>query len=377
MKIGIITPYYPYRGGVAQFSQLLIAELKKNHDVQIYSYSTLYPQFLFPGKSQFVENKPDIELEKTARLVNTTSPLSFFKTAKEINKFAPDILLMVYWFPYQAPALGTIARLINKSIWKVGLVHNALPHESSILSKMLGSYFMSACNSFIALSNYVKKDIISLAGEKKSVLVLDHPVFDHYKNSDRSTINKNKIAYGLNDNKKTLLFFGLIREYKGLDLLLEAMSLLDDSYQLLVIGECYEDFNKYQRIIDASPAKKRISINAKYIADDEVSNYFSVSDLLVLPYKSATQSGVLATAIQMNTPIVGTPVGELGNAIKKSGIGLVASDVSAKAIADAIKLFFQTSVDYSYAFSVERDRLSFASFSQNMIDVIKKYIENS
>lgn len=362
MKIGLITPFYPYRGGVPQFGHLFFKELSKGNDVKIFSYTTLYPQILFPGKSQFVEHieqRPDLPAK---RVLSTINPFSFCKAAKAINRFAPDILIVVYWTPYQALALARVCRKLNENIKIVGFIHNALPHEDSVFEKVMGKYFFNSCQAFITMSNLVKQDLIRLVGIQRPIRVLDHPIYEHYGELQNKT--KSIEALGLSPKKKTLLFFGLIREYKGLDLLIQAMDLLDDSYQLVIVGESYEKFDKYAESIQQSAAASRIHVFNQYIPDQDVALYFSVADCLVLPYKSATQSGVVATGIQMQVPMIATNVGAIGDAIRKAEIGLVVDEVSTESIAMGIQTFFISPIDYSMALQQEKSRLSFNTFTK-------------
>lgn len=370
MKIGLITPFYPYRGGVPQFGHLFYSELMKNNEVEIFSYTTLYPHILFPGKSQFVDEieiRPDLPSQ---RLLSTINPFSFRKTAKAINRFAPQILIAVYWTPYQALALAQVCRKLNKNTIVVGFVHNALPHEASVFERVLGKYFFNSCHAYICMSDVVKQGLIQIVGSQKPICVLDHPIYEHYgalQNKADSTK-----TLGLSSNKKTLLFFGLIREYKGLDLLIEAMNLLDDSYQLVIAGESYEKFDKYTKLIEQSSAKERIYVFNQYIPDEQVALYFSVADCLILPYRSATQSGVVATAIQMQVPMVATNVGAIGLAIQKANIGIVVNEVNPQSIAKGIQDFYSSNTDYSLNLSLEKKRLSFNSFARSAQNYFEK-----
>lgn len=377
MKIGIISPIYPFRGGISQFGQQLYDQLEAHHEIKVYSYSTLYPSFLFPGKSQYVDNPQEVIDQNHLRILNTINPISYLKTANAINKFAPDVLILVYWFPYQAPALGTIARFTNKNILKVGFVHNALPHEKTRASVQMAKYFFSSCDAFITLSNYVEKDIKSMLSKPKPTIVLNHPVFKfEQKESSYSTALRNEISGFIDCKKKKLLFFGLIRKYKGLDLLIEAMKYLTEDFQLLIVGECYENIDKYKLLINESIAKDRIHIVESYVHDYEIPYCFNQSDLLVLPYKSATQSGVLATAIEMQTPIVSTNVGDLGKAVEEMGIGIVSDGITAKSIASAIVEFFKSDKDFTKALLNNKEKLTFENFANEIIIFVKQHIDN-
>lgn len=370
MKIAILSPFYPYRGGIAQFSGRLYTELQKENEVKAFTFTTLYPEFLFPGKTQYVAKDDTATIIDSERVLNSVNPFSYFKTAKRINKFAPDLLIIAYWMPFMSPAYSTICSLINKKTKIVALVHNAISHEPSFFEAPLAKLFFKRCDGFIALSDPVKSDLERLAPNTK-VLVKEHPIYDHYgKRVDKASACRD---LGIREYKKNLLFFGLIRDYKGLDILIEAMSDLDDSYQLIIAGECYGDFTKYQELIDQSPLKDNIVAMEQYIPDSLVPVLFSASDVLVLPYRSATQSGVIALAYQMELPMIGTNVGALGETIRESQTGIVTDEVSNIAISKAILDFFNTSQPTIYKENLikEKKRLSWTNFAQSIMDFAK------
>jgi glycosyltransferase involved in cell wall biosynthesis len=314
MRFAVLSPFYPYRGGIAQFSMSLYQALAKEHDVKVFSFSRLYPGFLFPGKTQFVEGSEVATLVPSERILDSINPFSYEKTAKAIEKFQPDVLVIAYWMSFFAPAYGHIAHRLRGKTRIIALVHNAIPHEPKFYDKPLSKLFFNQTDGFMILSESVKKDLVSLYPHAKYCLQA-HPLYDHF--GEKQDRKKACETLNLNPDKKTLLFFGLIRDYKGLDLLLNAMSFLDDSYQLVIAGESYGDFGKYQQIIDASPAREHIQVRNKYIADDEVPVLFSAADALVLPYKSATQSGVIPVAYHFEVPIVATDAGSLKTRLRR------------------------------------------------------------
>jgi len=362
MKIAFLSPFYPYRGGVAQVSARLYSELSENNEVKAFNFKVLYPNFLFPGKTQYVEEiDPTMDI-KSERILNVINPFSYLSTARKINKFSPDILIIPYWISFFAPIISIICLLLKKKIRIICLIHNAISHEKIFIEKPLARFFFNRCDAFIVMSDSVKTDLLSLKKDAK-VLLHPHPIYDHYaeKISKKEACDKLKIKAGL----KNLLFFGFIREYKGLDILIEAMAKLDDSYQLIIAGECYGSFDKYTDQINKSPFKDNIIVLEQYIPDDMVTTLFSASDVLVLPYRSATQSGVIAVAYQLELPMVVTDVGSLGETIRLSNIGLVASSVSPEAIAESIKKFFSLEDRSIYIENIkkEKKRLSWKSFA--------------
>lgn len=369
MKIALLTPFYPYRGGIAQFSESLYAELSKTNDVEVFSFSLLYPSIIFPGKTQFVT---DIDSSKYSgyRMLNSLNPLSYTKTAKRINEFNPEALIVAYWIPQIGYITSKVLEKVSSSIKKIGLIHNAIPHEQSKLDSWFSNPFFKACDAFITMSKTVSNDIKQLLRKDNiSILEKEHPIYNHYSN--QISQEEARKYFSIPKNKKVLLFFGFIRPYKGLDLLIEAFNYLNDDFFLLIVGECYKDLATYKDLIEKSPNKERILTKFDYVTDSEVSIYFEASDVLVLPYRSATQSGVLATAYQFDKPIIATPVGGIREAIMKAGTGLLAKDVSSLAIADTIQSFFKDAIDYKQAIEKEKARLSWSNFSQAIEQFIK------
>ncbi|MDR2621058.1 MAG: glycosyltransferase [Dysgonamonadaceae bacterium] len=367
MKVAILSPFYPYRGGIAQFSMSLYRALEKEHEVKVFSFSRLYPGFLFPGKTQFVEGGEATISVPSERILDSINPFSYEKTAKAIGKYQPDVLVIAYWMSFFAPAYGHIAHKLRNKTCIIALVHNAIPHEPKFYDKPLSKLFFNRVDGFMVLSESVKKDLLSLYPHAKYCLQA-HPLYNHFgEKQDKKTACE---FLNLNPDKKTLLFFGLIRDYKGLDLLLQAMSFLDDSYQLIIAGESYGDFGKYRQIIDVSPAKYRIQVRNQYIADEEVPILFSAAGALVLPYKSATQSGVIPVAYHFEVPIVATDAGSLKDTIETAGTGIVVRP-EAESIAGGIQQLFSESTEKFIAnIRIEKQKLSWEVFACALIEMV-------
>lgn len=365
MKIAILSPFYPFRGGLAQLNARLYTELSVNNEVKAYTFTTLYPDFLFPGKTQFVAEGDTAQVIDSVRVLNSINPYTYFKTAREINKFSPDILIIPYWMSFLSPAFGTVCRFLKKKTKVVSLVHNAISHEKTFLEKPLARYFFNRCDAFMVMSEPVKMDLLSLKKDA-NILLQPHPIYDQYKDkTDKLAARK---SLGLACDKKTLLFFGFIRDYKGLDLLIESMDDLTDDYQLIIAGECYGSFDKYAQLIKQSVLRDNIKVFDHYINDDMVSLLFSATDVLVLPYRSATQSGVIAMAYQLETPIIATNVGALGNTINESSTGLVTEDISASSIAKTVKQYFEKDQSDLFLSNIksEKKKLSWKSFTTSV-----------
>lgn len=333
MKIAFLSTFYPFRGGIAQFNGALFRALEKEHDLQAFNFTTQYPSFLFPGKTQFVAENDNADKIPSVRVLNSMNPGTYGQTVKRIKDFEPDILIIGYWMPYMAPALGYVAGKMQKHCRVVSIVHNAIPHEKGKLDKQLSSYFFKRNRKCVALSSAVEKDISSKF-PSISTRVLLHPVYEHFG------VSMDKIQalehFSIPKEKKHILFFGLIRDYKGLDLLLDALSILPQEYDLTIAGEVYGSFDTYQRQIDQLNLKNRVHLHLRYIPDEEVKVFFSLADIVALPYKSATQSGIVAIAKHFEKPVVATNVGGLSEFIKHPSDGVLTSAKTSESIASSI-----------------------------------------
>ena len=370
MKIAILSPVYPSRGGIAQFSAMLYTQLQKEgHEVKAFNFSRLYPDFLFPGKTQYVEEGDRAIKVDSVRSLDSINPISYCKTVKEIKAFAPDVLIISYWMSFFVPGYAHIANRMKKHCKVITLIHNAIPHEPRFFDKPMAKLLFKQSHGFIVMSDTVKNDLESLCNGAKYIQN-PHPLYNHFgKKQDKEKAHQ---SLALDPCKKTLLFFGLIRDYKGLDLLIEAMSKLDESYQLLIAGECYGNYDKYQILIEASPACKRIYSYNRYIADNEIPVFFSAADALILPYRSATQSGVVSIAYHYNLPMLSTPVGDFQHSIADPGTGIVVPEISSQAIAQGIKDLLSPEKLLIIADNIEKEKavLSWESLTKKLLHFI-------
>ena len=361
MKIIIVGPAHPYRGGIAAFTDRLAAEfVAEDVDIELYTFTLQYPSFLFPGKTQY-SDAPAPEKIKIYRKINSINPLTWIKTAKEIKAKNPDVVIFAYWMSFFAPCYAKMAKIIkkNKHSRCIGLVHNMLPHEKSLLDILFSPRFVKSMDAFAALSKSVLQDIADLDKNNKPKLFSPHPLYDHYGDREDKLMAMSSLY--LDTNYNYLLFFGLIREYKGLDLLLKAMA--DeriDNYplKLVIAGEFYDKKEPYLQMIDNLNIKDKVIICDKYIPDEEVKNFFNLADMVVQPYKSATQSGVTQVAYHFEKPILVTDVGGLREIVPDGKVGYVVEPQPAK-IADAICDFYDN----------EREEF----FENNIIEEKKKY----
>jgi len=369
MKIALLSAFYPFRGGIAQFNANLYRELQKKHEVLPYTFKRQYPGFLFPGKTQYVTAEDNAIPVNSIPVLDTANPLSYRKCAREIIKTKPDVLILRYWMTYLAPASGTVAAYFkNKGIRVISILDNVIPHERHFFDKPLTTWFLKQNSGFVVMSKSVRDDLLALQPGARYIL-REHPLYNHFGEKRDKLISGQELE--LDPKKKTLLFFGLIRDYKGLDLLIDAMSLLDDSYQLVIAGECYGDFGKYRQAIDASPACSRIKAMNRYISDDEVPQLFSAADLLVTPYRSATQSGVIPIAYHFDLPVLATDVGGLKENIERAGTGLVCLP-TVESLAENIQKFYRSDRETFVAnIQKEKKALSWEAFAEAMTEFIE------
>lgn len=341
MKIIIVGTAHPYRGGLAAFNERLAREYaSQGHDVEIITFTLQYPAFLFPGQTQFSSEPAPAGL-KITRSINALNPLSWIKTGRAIKRKSPDMVVFCYWMAFMAPCFGTIANFARHRKTKmVALIHNMIPHEPTVLDKLFPGYFVKAMDGFVAMADSVAADINRFDGRMKPKAVSPHPIYDLY--GDPLTKQEAAFRLGLHDDKLYVLFFGFIRQYKGLDLLLEAFAderLRKLPVKLIVAGEFYENPQPYMELIIKWKLESHIELRTAFIPDSEVRNYFSVADLVAQPYRSATQSGVSQIAYSFDKPMLVTNVGGLAETIPDGKVGYVV-DVNPAQIADALVDFF-------------------------------------
>ncbi|MDF1696122.1 MAG: glycosyltransferase [Saprospiraceae bacterium] len=342
MKIAIIGPSYPYRGGIATYNERMALEFQeKGHEVTIFTFSLQYPNFLFPGKTQYSTNSqaPNV---KIVRAINSVNPFNWITVGNRIKREKPDLVIVRFWLPFMGPCFGTILRRIksNGHTKVLALVDNMIPHESRIGDTIFTKYFIGPIDGYVAMSKTVLKDIESFDNQKFKILT-PHPLFDNFG----ETITREDAikALGLDPNYRYMLFFGFIRKYKGLDLLLQAFAdqrFRGKNIKLIVAGEYYVDKALYADLIKKSNLENSVVQFERFIKDSEVKNFFCASDLIVQPYRSATQSGVTQIAYHFNKPMVVTNVGGLPELCPHEKVGYITT-TEPNDIGDAILRFFE------------------------------------
>jgi len=347
-NIVIIGPAHPLRGGgLTTFNHRLAREfIAQGDSCVIYSFSLQYPSFLFPGTSQFTGEPAPPNLTIYS-VINSVNPFNWLKIGRRIAKAKPDLILVRFWIPFMGPALGTILRQVrkNKHTRIICLADNIIPHEKRPGDDLLTRYFLKSCDGFITMSEKVMSDLRSIEKVKPAQLV-PHPLYDNFGDSIPKAVAREKL--GINSNEKVILFFGFIRKYKGLDILLRAMAdprIKAAGIKLLVAGEFYEDEKVYQELIDTLGIRNQLIMHTHFIADVEVVNYFCAADLVIQPYRNATQSGVTPLAYHFEKPMIVTDVGGLPAMVSHRKSGLV-TDVDVEAIAESIIEFYALGEDF-------------------------------
>lgn len=373
-KVFIIGPAYPLRGGLATFDELFCRAFNaQGHQCEIISYSLQYPGFLFPGTTQYDTSGKAPEHLTIHTLINSVNPLSWFKTAKFIISQKPDFIVFRFWIPFMAPALGTIARHVRKKGIKVlAITDNVIPHEKFPAKKQLASYFIKGCDGFITMSRAVMKDLEMFTQTPHRKFLL-HPLYTSFgEKLDKTAARR---ALGLPEDDNIVLFFGLIRAYKGLDILIEAFSELksQSSIKLLIAGEFYKDIQPYLDQIENYGIKDRVLLHGKFIPNEEVKLYFSAADLVALPYKSATQSGVTQVSFQFEVPTLVTNVGGLGEIIPDKVAGYVV-EPDGKSIAEAISDYFANKrmTAFTEGMKKEKQKYDWKIFVDEVVDLYKR-----
>ncbi len=358
MNIIIIGTAYPYRGGLAAFNERLAGQFQKEgHQVEMYTFTLQYPGFLFPGKTQFTDDPAPADLKITRR-INSCNPCNWLSVGREIRKKEPDVVVFAYWMSFMAPCFGTIAREVKKNgkTHCIGLIHNMIPHEPNVLDKLFPGYFVKAMDGFTTLSEAVIKDIEHFDHQDKPKHWAPHPIYDHYGDIIDKHLARKEL--GLQADGKYVLFFGFIRDYKGLDLLIDAfgdLELQDRGVKLLVAGEFYGDPKPYIDRINSLDISDIVVMHNDYIPDNKVNLYFSACDIVAQPYKTATQSGVTQVAFHFEKPMLVTNVGGLPEIVPDGKIGYVV-EPNAQSIADALLKFYKEEKEAAFIEGVREEK---------------------
>lgn len=362
MKVVILGSAHPLRGGgIATYNERLAkAYQDAGHEVTIETFSLQYPNFLFPGKSQYSDDPAPKELKINVS-VNSINPFNWIKVGYKIRKQRPDLLIMKFWTPFMAPCLSTIARIVksNKRTKVISIIDNILPHERYFGDNLMIHYFVGGVDGFITMSQSVMDDLLLFDKKKPKALAL-HPLYDNF--GEKLSMERARHRLLLDNDGRYILFFGFIRDYKGLDLLLKAMAnekITQLGVKLVVAGEFYTDETQYDQIIEELALHDKIILHTDFIPNSEVCLYFCATNLVVQPYKSATQSGITQIAYHFNKPMVVTNVGGLAEIVPNGKAGYVV-DPDVDEIANAIVDFFENNREAKFVEGVIDEKKRFS-----------------
>lgn len=379
MKIVLMGPAYPLRGGIAQYLAVLYEKLREaGHEVHFVSFIKQFPEWLFPGKTQLEQSEHVIDVNPTAKFA-PLGMLSWRRTAKEIAKHDPDLVVFKWWMPFFGLGYWAVARRLRKhtKACVLFIIDNTIPHEARPGDKFLTKRAFSQVDFFIAQSKAVEKDTFEWFPnlEKHRIKMCPHPIYDCYPAFDGGRLAARE-ALGLAAEAKTLLFFGFVREYKGLHLLLDALPLIRKTHpgiRLLVVGEFYDSRDSYDKKLQELQLQACVSIRDDYVPNEEVGKYFAAADCVVLPYRSATQSGIIQVAYALDMPVITTDVGGLAEVVEDKVTGYIVPPENPAALADAVNKFYAAGGRPAFEDNVKRAARQFSW--EGLVKTLTEFIE--
>ncbi len=374
LKIAIVGPAHPYRGGLASIMESMAREFQsRGYKADIITFTLQYPSLLFPGKSQTVDTPPPADLD-IRRMLSTVNPLSWWRVGRELRLSAPDIVLMKYWTPFMAPCFGTVARIArrNDHTRVICQIDNVEPHEAHATDHLFNRYYLGSVDGFVYMSEQVHRE---LRGYSSAPAIFSpHPIFDNFGERVNRAEACNRL--GLDPEQHYALFFGLIRDYKGLDTLIEAwQKFRRKGHKLLIAGEFYTSREPYIALIERLGLQEDVILHDYFIADHNVKHYFSAADCVVLPYKTATQSGVTQICYNFCTPVIVTDVGGLAEIVPDGRVGYVC-EPSAEGVANALERIYtgDTLAHFSAAMVEERKRFTWRSMCDRIEELYEQLL---
>ncbi|HLP18519.1 MAG TPA: glycosyltransferase [Bacteroidota bacterium] len=343
MNVLILGTAYPMRGGIAHFIALLASHLKKKHAAQIFSFKRQYPSFLFPGKTQMEEGEPGIPVDAQAE-IDSINPFNWIRVGLKARRLHPDVIVYKYWLPFFGPCFGTISAIAK---WRrphtrvIAICDNVIPHEHRPGDRVFTKYAFAFTDGFLVMSDAVERDLHTLVPHPQYRKAA-HPVYEIFGRSIPK--REARARLGLAAEGNVLLFFGYVRKYKGLHTLIDAMAALPATLPpvtLLVVGEYYGDEKEYRDHIARLGLEDRVRVHSDYVPNERVAEYFCASDCVVLPYSSATQSGIAQIAYQFTKPVIATDVGGLAEVVIDGVSGLITRPESPALLAESIARFYE------------------------------------
>jgi len=367
-KLVIIGPAWPLRGGLAAFDEkLAICFSEKGIQSSIHTFSLQYPSLLFPGKTQY-STQPAPQGINIKATINSINPFNWMKVGWQIMREKPDLIIVRYWIPFLGPCLGTILKIVhwNRHTKVISIVDNMIPHEKRLGDTLFTKYFASSIDGFVTMSEKVKNDVKLFS--HKPTLVSPHPIFDHF-GSAISTLQA-RTQLGLGENDKIILFFGYIRKYKGLDLLIQAMKdirIQQLEIRLLVVGEFYDAAQPYMDLVNSLALQNDITFYDQFVPDQEVTNYVSAADFIIQPYKNATQSGVTPLAYHFSKPMLVTNVGGLADTVPHLKVGVVTEPTSEDIANGIVQLYDLGAAHFMPYIQEERKKYTWEQMTEKFL----------
>lgn len=363
MNILIVGPVPPLRGGISDFNNELISTINKKHNISILSFSILYPRFFFPGKNQFHNKSANFKKIKTINPYNPFSYLIINKYLKDVN---PDVILSTHWNPFFSISYSIINKIVPKRILKIGLLHNINSHENRILDRFFTNIYLNSLNKFVTLSKHTLDQI-----SNKNGISLFHPI----PNLKQKLINKNEIIKDLNikSSKKIFLHFGIVRKYKGLELLIKSFKLAfekDNNIHLVIVGEFYDNLRNYQELLKKLDLEEHVTIHNKFVAESEIKKWFSIADFVIQTNLNATQSGIISIAIYFEKIIITTAQGGIKEILNDDNSFIC--EKNSKSISDNILKAIDSDLkEKTKQLKILKKKLNWDSFSKQLLDFIK------
>lgn len=367
-KLVIIGPAWPLRGGLAAFDEkLAICFSEKGIQSSIHTFSLQYPSLLFPGKTQY-STQPAPQGINIKATINSINPFNWMKVGWQIMREKPDLIIVRYWIPFLGPCLGTILKIVhwNRHTKVISIVDNMIPHEKRLGDTLFTKYFASSIDGFVTMSEKVKNDVKLFS--HKPTLVSPHPIFDHFGSAIPAL--QARIQLGLGENDKIILFFGYIRKYKGLDLLIQAMKdirIQQLGIRLLVVGEFYDAAQPYINLVNSLALQNQITFYDQFVPDQEVTNYVSAADFIIQPYKNATQSGVTPLAYHFSKPMLVTNVGGLADTVPHLKVGVVTEPTSEDIANGIVQLYDLGAAHFMPYIQEERKKYTWEQMTEKFL----------
>lgn len=372
MKIVLLGTSHPFRGGLASYNERLALQFQEEgHDVEIWTFTTQYPKILFPGKTQYSEEPApkDIEIH---RKLNSVNPFNWIKVGRQLRKLNPDLIIVKYWLPFMGPAFGKVLRKAKKcGATVISIIDNIIPHEKRFGDGPFTRYFVKPIDGFVTMSENVDQDLNQFDTSKPRGSY-PHPIFDNFGEHLAKDVAVDKL--GLSKDFKYVLFFGIIRDYKGLDWLLKAFKqskYKELGLKLIVAGEAYTDEEKYRSLIKELDLENDVIYHNSFVNDSDVKNYFCAADLVAQPYKNATQSGVTQIAFHFEIPMLVTNVGGLPEMVPHGKAGIVC-DTNVESIAKGLNEFFTADVNYDEGIKKEKQKYLWSGLSSTIFKLYER-----